>query len=90
MPASWLIVFASLLFATMGVCVKLASLQHGSGEIVMYRAAGVARAAHLAGEALHAPGEQRREHGREDRSFKRTFFVALGPRWDGQHHRSML
>jgi len=30
-------VLASLLFATMGVCVKLASAQYGSGEIVMYR-----------------------------------------------------
>ena len=28
---------ASLLFATMGVCVKLASEHYGSGEIVMYR-----------------------------------------------------
>ena len=37
MPASWLIVVASLLFATMGVCVKLAAAQYGSGEIVMYR-----------------------------------------------------
>jgi S-adenosylmethionine uptake transporter len=37
MSASWLIVIASLLFATMGVCVKLASLHYGSGEIVMYR-----------------------------------------------------
>ncbi len=37
MSASWLIVVASLLFATMGVCVKLASAQYGSGEIVMYR-----------------------------------------------------
>ncbi|MGZ8259807.1 MAG: DMT family transporter [Caldimonas sp.] len=34
---SWLIVGASLLFALMGVCVKLASDQYGSGEIVMYR-----------------------------------------------------
>ena len=34
---SWLIVGASLLFALMGVCVKLASAQYGSGEIVMYR-----------------------------------------------------
>ena len=33
----WLIVGASLLFALMGVCVKLASAQYGSGEIVMYR-----------------------------------------------------
>ncbi len=37
MSASWSIVLASLLFATMGVCVKLASLHYGSGEIVMYR-----------------------------------------------------
>lgn len=37
MSASWLIVVASLLFATMGVCVKLASTYYGSGEIVMYR-----------------------------------------------------
>jgi drug/metabolite transporter (DMT)-like permease len=37
MSPSWLIVVASLLFATMGVCVKLASHQYGSGEIVMYR-----------------------------------------------------
>lgn len=37
MSASWLIVIASLLFAVMGVCVKLASATYGSGEIVMYR-----------------------------------------------------
>jgi drug/metabolite transporter (DMT)-like permease len=37
MSPSWLIVVASLLFATMGVCVKLASADYGSGEIVMYR-----------------------------------------------------
>jgi S-adenosylmethionine uptake transporter len=37
MSPSWLIVVASLLFATMGVCVKLASQDYGSGEIVMYR-----------------------------------------------------
>ncbi|HEX6703670.1 MAG TPA: DMT family transporter [Albitalea sp.] len=37
MSAPWLMVLASLLFATMGVCVKLASAQYGSGEIVMYR-----------------------------------------------------
>jgi drug/metabolite transporter (DMT)-like permease len=37
MSPSWLIVVASLLFATMGVCVKLASQYYGSGEIVMYR-----------------------------------------------------
>jgi drug/metabolite transporter (DMT)-like permease len=37
MSSSWLIVIASLLFATMGVCVKLASAHYSSGEIVMYR-----------------------------------------------------
>lgn len=37
MSASWLIVLASLLFATMSVCVKLAAAHYGSGEIVMYR-----------------------------------------------------
>jgi S-adenosylmethionine uptake transporter len=37
MSASWLIVVASLLFATMGVCVKLAAAYYGSAEIVMYR-----------------------------------------------------
>jgi S-adenosylmethionine uptake transporter len=37
MSPSWLIVIASLLFATMGVCVKLAATHYGSGEIVMYR-----------------------------------------------------
>ncbi|HEY2561586.1 MAG TPA: DMT family transporter [Caldimonas sp.] len=33
----WLIVCASFLFATMGVCVKLASAQYSAGEIVLYR-----------------------------------------------------
>jgi S-adenosylmethionine uptake transporter len=37
MSPSWLIVLASLLFATMGACVKVASHDYGSGEIVMYR-----------------------------------------------------
>ena len=35
--APLLISGASLLFASMGVCVKLASAQYGAGEIVMYR-----------------------------------------------------
>lgn len=38
MPAPLLMVLASLLFATMGVTVKLASAQYSSGEIVFYRA----------------------------------------------------
>jgi drug/metabolite transporter (DMT)-like permease len=37
LSAPWLIVVASLLFATMGVCVKLASGHYASGEIVFYR-----------------------------------------------------
>src|SRR4051794_36314393 len=37
MSAAWLMVGASFLFATMSVCVKLASLQYGTGEIVFYR-----------------------------------------------------
>jgi len=32
-----LMVLATLLFATMGVCVKLASVEYGAGEIVFYR-----------------------------------------------------
>lgn len=37
MPASVLMVLATFLFATMGVCVKLASSLYGTGEIVFYR-----------------------------------------------------
>lgn len=36
-PAPLLIAGASLLFALMGLCVKLASAQYGAGEIVFYR-----------------------------------------------------
>jgi len=39
MPAPLLIACASLLFAVMGLCVKLASARYGAGEIVFYRAA---------------------------------------------------
>jgi S-adenosylmethionine uptake transporter len=39
MSAPWLIVVASFLFATMAVCVKLASDQYAPGEIVFYRGA---------------------------------------------------
>jgi S-adenosylmethionine uptake transporter len=35
--SSWLVVVAALLFATMGVCIKLAAARYSSGEIVMYR-----------------------------------------------------
>ena len=34
---AWLMVLASFLFATMGVCVKLASAQYAPGEIMLYR-----------------------------------------------------
>src|SRR6266446_3233690 len=37
MSAPWLMVFASFLFAMMGVCVKLASVHYGTSEIVFYR-----------------------------------------------------
>jgi drug/metabolite transporter (DMT)-like permease len=37
MSAAWLMVVASLLFATMSVCVKLAAVHYGTGEIVFYR-----------------------------------------------------
>jgi S-adenosylmethionine uptake transporter len=37
MSAPLLMVCASLLFAVMGVCVKLASAQYGAGEMVFYR-----------------------------------------------------
>jgi S-adenosylmethionine uptake transporter len=37
MSASWLVVWASFLFSMMGVCVKLASTEYSSGEIVFYR-----------------------------------------------------
>lgn len=37
MSAPLLMVLATLLFATMGVCVKLASAYYSAGEIVMYR-----------------------------------------------------
>jgi S-adenosylmethionine uptake transporter len=37
MSAPWLMVGATLLFATMGVCVKLASASYPAGEIAFYR-----------------------------------------------------
>jgi len=37
MSAPWLMVVASFLFATMGVCVKLASADYAPGEIIFYR-----------------------------------------------------
>ena len=37
MSAAWLMIAASFLFATMGVCVKLAAAQYAAGEIVLYR-----------------------------------------------------
>ena len=37
MSAPWLMLCASFLFTTMGVCVKLASAHYSTGEIVFYR-----------------------------------------------------
>ena len=37
LSSSWLVVCATLLFATMGVCVKLASAEYPAGELVFYR-----------------------------------------------------
>ncbi len=37
LSASWLVAGATFLFATMGVCVKLASAEYPPGEIVFYR-----------------------------------------------------
>ena len=37
MSPTLLMVASSLLFAVMGVCVKLASAQYGAGELVFYR-----------------------------------------------------
>jgi S-adenosylmethionine uptake transporter len=49
MSAPVLMVLASLLFATMGVCVKLASAHYATGEIVFYR--GLVGALFIAGVA---------------------------------------
>lgn len=52
MPAVLMMIFAALLFATMGVTVKLASAQYATGEIVFYRG--------LIGAALMAAIARRR------------------------------
>ena len=56
MSAPLLMICASLLFATMGVCVKFASDTYGPGEIVMYRGLvgviGIALLARLRGVSL--------------------------------------
>lgn len=56
MPASLLLVLATLLFATMGVCVKFASELYATGEIVFYRglvgAIAMATLARLRGSTL--------------------------------------
>ena len=58
-PAPLLMLGASLLFATMGACVKFASAQYAAGEIVLYRSLvgiGVtAISARAAGIALRTP-----------------------------------
>ncbi len=52
-----LMVLASLLFALMGLCVKLASAHYGAGEIVLYR--GAVGALLMAGVALARGGSMR-------------------------------
>jgi drug/metabolite transporter (DMT)-like permease len=50
MSAPVLMLLSSLLFSTMGVCVKMASAHYGAGEIVMYRSlVGMVFIAGLAG-----------------------------------------
>jgi drug/metabolite transporter (DMT)-like permease len=57
--APWWIVAASLLFATMGVCVKVASAQYSAAEIVFYRglvgAILIAVVARSQGHSLRTP-----------------------------------
>jgi drug/metabolite transporter (DMT)-like permease len=59
MSAPMLMLIASLLFATMGVCVKLASAHYASGEIVFYRsligALVIAGASRWRGDSLRTP-----------------------------------
>jgi drug/metabolite transporter (DMT)-like permease len=59
MSAPLLMVCASFLFATMGVCVKFASALYGTGEIVMYRGLvgllGIALVARARGIPLRTP-----------------------------------
>jgi drug/metabolite transporter (DMT)-like permease len=57
MSAPWMIVLASFLFATMGVCVKLASAHYDAGEIVFYR--GVTGALMMLGYARWQRGTLR-------------------------------
>lgn len=62
MSAPLLMALATLLFASMGVCVKLASAHYGTGEIVLYRSligmAAMVGVARWRGERLgtHRPG----------------------------------
>jgi S-adenosylmethionine uptake transporter len=57
--AAWLIVGATALFATMGVCVKLASATYGAAEIVFYRSlvgvVVIAAVARWQGASLQTP-----------------------------------
>jgi drug/metabolite transporter (DMT)-like permease len=59
MPAPLLMLAASFLFATMGVCVKLASALYAPGEIVFYRslvgAVAIAGAVQVRGGSLRTP-----------------------------------
>jgi drug/metabolite transporter (DMT)-like permease len=59
MSAPWLMVVASLLFATMGVCIKLAAVHYSVGEIVFYRglvgALVMGALTHVQGGSLRTP-----------------------------------
>lgn len=59
MSPAWLMVIASLLFASMGVAVKLASATYSAGEIVMYRgcigAVAIAALSRARGQPLRTP-----------------------------------
>jgi len=57
MSPPWLIVCATFLFATMGVCVKLASVDYPAGEIVFYR--GITGALMMLGVARWSGGTVR-------------------------------
>ena len=71
MSASVLMVLASFLFATMGVCVKLASAHYAPGEIVFYR--GLFGALSIAGLTRWHGGSRRSEPSRRTPWFRSSF-----------------
>lgn len=75
MPAFWMIV-SCFLFACMGVCVKLASTDFSTGEIVVWR--GVVSMAMMAGLALSREIALRTPHWRMHLSRSLSGSTALG------------